>query len=119
MDIKLLDSLTLLKEAIENDPRVKKLNELEERINNDETVMGLSYKKDNASREYEDALRFFKDGSEEVKKAQQALYKAKYELDTNPLVKEYSKAYKEVRLLYDELNNMLFKDFKGKGHICD
>lgn len=117
MEIELLNSLYELKSALENDPRVLRLKELDKLLNENEEVMALAYRKDNANREYEDALRFFKEDSPEVKEKQRLLYEAKYNLDVHPLVKEYNQAYKEVRLLYEEVNKELFKDFGDKKHL--
>ena len=62
MDDKLYESLILLKEGIEKDPRVIRLNELDDKLNHNEEVMILSYKKDTANTLYNDALKFFKEG---------------------------------------------------------
>ena len=48
MNDSLIDSLNKLKTAIENDPRVLKLNELNKKINENEEVMKLAYQKDMA-----------------------------------------------------------------------
>lgn len=97
-----------LKELLSNDERVVLLNKLEEGMNNNEEVMRLAYIKDNKADAYETALRFFSEDSEEVKTARNALYIAKKELDEHPLVREYLKAYSEVRNLYLQMNEKLF-----------
>ena len=119
MQIELNNSLVSLKEAIDKDPDILKLNEIEERLNKSEDVMALSYKKDVALREYEDILRFFKEDPKEAKEKQASLAEAKYNLDTHPLVKEYNEAYKKVRDLFKEINDILFKEFEGKKYRCD
>ena len=111
MNDSLLASLTKLHESIENDPRILRLNELDEKMNNDEEVMKLAYRKNVAINEYEDALRFFKDGSPEVSAAQKKLHEAKLNLDLNPLVQEYNKAFREVQEMYQEINKALFDRF--------
>lgn len=116
MNIELINSLTKLKEAINNDPRLLKLNELDKRLNNDEEVMRLAYKKDMASVSYEDALKHFSKDSDEVRDAQKRLHEAKLELDNNELVKEYNLAYKEVRLMYEMINEELFSKFKTRSN---
>lgn len=116
MNIELINSLTKLKEAINNDPRLLKLNELDKRLNNDEEVMRLAYKKDMASVSYEDALKHFSKDSKEVRDAQKRLHEAKLELDNNELVKEYNLAYKEVRLMYEMINEELFAKFKTRSN---
>lgn len=99
-----------LKDLLANDKRVLLLNELEKKMNEDETVMALSYQKDVAVSEYNDALNHFPEGSEQVKKAQHNLHLKKEALDNNPLVREYLKAYSEVRDLYFNLNDILFSN---------
>lgn len=118
MNENLLNKLDILKEAIENDPRVKRLNELEEKMDKNDDVMRLAYQKDVALTNFEDALKHFKEGSPEVQKAQKELYEAKKNLDTHPLVDEYRKAYNEVRKLYDEINKELFFDFSKSKRGC-
>ena len=100
-----------LKEKLNNDPRVVLLNKLEKEMNENEEVMALAYKKDMACLKYSDALNHFSKDSEEVKEALKELHEAKKNLDNHPLVKEYLKAYVEVRDLYNEINEILFSDF--------
>ena len=111
MNDTLLDSLNRLRESLENDPRVLKLNKLDEKMNSDEEVMKLAYRKNVAINEYEDALRFFKEDSKEVQEAQKKIHQAKLNLDLNPLVQEYNKAFKEVQEMYQKINEALFDKF--------
>ena len=97
-----------LKDLLTNDPRIIRLNELEKKMNENEEVMALAYQKDVAATEYSDALNHFAKDSEEVKKAQHNLHTKKEALDNHPLVRDYLKAYSEVRDLYFELNDILF-----------
>lgn len=114
MDIKIADKCNELKETIKNDPRILLLEEIDKKMSNDREVMSLAYKKDVALDEYNDTLNHFGENNEITIKARQKLYEAKRELDLHPLVKEYNKAYSEVRLLYKEINDILFDDFKVK-----
>ena len=97
-----------LKDLLTNDPRIIRLNELEKKMNENEEVMALAYQKDVAATEYSDVLNHFAKDSEEVKKAQHNLHIKKEALDNHPLVRDYLKAYSEVRDLYFELNDILF-----------
>ena len=97
-----------LKDLLTNDPRIIRLNELEKKMNENEEVMALAYQKDVSATEYSDALNHFAKDSEEVKKAQHNLHTKKEALDNHPLVRDYLKAYSEVRDLYFELNDILF-----------
>lgn len=113
MDSNLLESLEKLKVALDNHPAVLKLAEIETRLNSNEEVMKLAYQKDLAYSAYEDATKYFSDGSSEVRKTQKKLHEAKLALDTHPLVKEYNSSYKEVRELYDMINEKLFSEFRS------
>ena len=107
-----------LKELLANDERIKKLNSLEEKINNDNEVISLAYQKDMACLKYSDALNHYAKDSEEVKVFQKELHEKKLALDTNKTVSEYLKAYSAVRDLYFEMNDILFSglDTKLKEH---
>lgn len=100
-----------LKEILQNDPRIIHLNELEKKMSDSEEVMSLAYKKDMAAVNYSDILNHFSRDSEEAQKALKVLHQAKLDLDNHPLVQEYMSAYKEVRELYDEINEILFSNF--------
>ena len=99
-----------LKELLEKDPRIIKLNKLEKKMNEDEEVMSLAYKKDMASVNYSDVLNHYSEESPEAKKALKELHEAKLKLDNHPLVREYLNAYIEVRDLYYELNDILLSN---------
>ena len=107
-----------LKDLLTQDERIKRLTILEEKMNNDNEVIALAYQKDMAVSKYSDALNHFAEDSEEVKKAQKELHEKKLALDTNPLVREYLDAYKEVRDLYIQMNGLLFDglNLKLKEH---
>lgn len=99
-----------LKDLLDNDERLIRLNKLENELNNNEEVMALSYQKDLAVSAYSDALNHFANNSEEIKKYQHELFLKKEALDNHPFVKEYLKAYSEVRDLYFQINEILFND---------
>ena len=99
-----------LKDLLDNDERIIRLNKLENELNNNEEVMALSYQKDLAVSAYSDALNHFANDSEEIKKYQHELFFKKEALDNHPLVKSYLKAYSEVRDLYFQINEILFND---------
>ena len=96
-----------------NDERFLTLKKLDEELNHNEEVMKLSYQKEMAIVEYEDALNHYGKNSKELQKAQQKLAKCKLELDNHPLVKEYYLALKKVREMDNEINEKLFRDFQN------
>ena len=119
MNEQILNKCQLLKEAIEKDPQILLLNQLEKEIENNEEVMVLSYKKDVALANYEDTIKYFKDDRDKIQKAQKLLAESKYNLDIHPLVKQYNKAYLEVKLMYEEINNQLFYIFRTHHKNCE
>jgi cell fate (sporulation/competence/biofilm development) regulator YlbF (YheA/YmcA/DUF963 family) len=111
MNEKIADKTAKLKAEIESLPEVIELEKLNKLLNEDETVMKLSYKKDMAEIKYEDSVRYFGEKSTETREAQKALYQAKLELDNNELVIKYNEAYKKVRKIYDKINEEIFNPF--------
>lgn len=98
-----------LKEALANDSRIIHLNELEKKMNNDDSVMALAYQKDIASSRYGDMLTIFSNEEvDEVKNARDKLIKAKSLLYMHPLVKEYLDAFQAVRSIYQNINKNIF-----------
>ena len=114
MNNALYEELYELKETMKNDPRFVRLNELDKQLNENEEVMKLSYQKEMAIVEYEDALNHFGKDSKELQKAQQKLAKCKLNLDNHPLVKEYYLALQKVREMDRQINHKLFDDFQKK-----
>ena len=99
-----------LKDLLDNDERIIRLNKLEKEMNANEEVMALSYQKDLAVSAYSDALNHYGNNSPEIKKYQHELFLKKEALDNHPLVKDYLKAFSEVRDLYFQINEILFND---------
>jgi hypothetical protein len=116
MEERLLTKINLLKKAIDTDLRVQKLNYINKLVNLDETLIILAYKRDCKETIYEDAIKHFGENSKEVEIAQKELYFAKKAVDEFPLSVQYNRAYKEVRLMYKQINDLLFKDFSS--HSC-
>lgn len=115
MDEKILILTEKLKNAMENDPRFLRLKEIEEKMNDDESVMRLAYHKDIENDKYNDLLKIYDENHPLVKQAQKALYDANQELNNHPVVKSYMAAYLEVKMVLHQVNNILFADFKGEG----
>ena len=99
-----------LKDLLNNDERIIRLNELEKILTNNEEVMALTYQKDLAVSNYSDALNHYANNSEEIKKYRHELFIKKEALDNHPIVKDYLNAYSEVRDLYFQINEILFGD---------
>ena len=71
-------------------------------------MMLLSYRKDCALDYYNQTLKYFSDDSVAATQARQDLAKAKKELDSHPLVRDYLQKYQQLRLLFEQINQRLF-----------
>ena len=114
MNEEIIKSAESLAKALKEDPRILRLNQLEEELSNDPQVIELSRKKDALEREYETTLSYAKEGSKEAKAYEKALYEAKLALDSYPLVQEYNSLYVPVRDLYMQIDDILFGPFRSK-----
>ena len=103
-----------LKEAMKNDPRFISLSEKEKAMENSEEVISLVMKKESANQKYNDMLKYFPSDSKEAQEAKKELEIAMENLDSHPLVKEYQKAFKEVNIILNKMNSILFQDLKSK-----
>ncbi len=112
MEDVLMSKIYQLKECLLRDERVLDLEAKEKRMEQDEEVMVLSYRFNCAQNDYNDALRHYEEGSQELLAYQKKLYESKKALESHPLVQDYLKAYKKVRELYHEMESVLFADFK-------
>ena len=115
MNERIFDLSNRLNESIKNDPRVKRLNKLEEELNNSYEVFSLSQKKDECLELYTKLKDVYKSDNIEVVNARIKLKEAKENLNSHPLVKEYLSIYNEVRDLYMNIDSILFSDFKRKN----
>ena len=116
MEQNIYNNAIKLKQLLENDERVVALINLEKEMETSEEVMALSYKKDLAASKYSDMLNYYSEDSEEAKQALKELHEAKLALDNHPLVQKYLKAYKEVKELYQSINEILFANFSA--NLC-
>lgn len=116
MDEKIYLLTEKLKNALDNDYRFLQLKEIEEKMNNDEEVMKLAYQKDTKNNRYNDLLKIYDDSHPLVIEARKELVEAKTKLESYPIVKQYLKAYIEVRDVLYKINDILFSDLKGKRY---
>lgn len=111
MEEKLLNAVNNLKDALDNTSEVKHLNELDKKINEDEelgTIFKLFREKEEELNKHLKTHHEFETSSKELKKQ---LSEIKYQIDINPLVKEYNEAYREVNKLYAKIDKELFTFF--------
>lgn len=118
MEKALLLSIEELAHALSADERVIKMKEKEKEMLEDEEVLTLIAKKDQAERDYEDALSYLGVDEEASAQKQKALYLAKKNLDEHPKVQEYTSAYIAVKELYKKVDEIIFSPFRKGHHLC-
>ncbi len=115
MNEELINKAYNLKEAINVSLTMKNLLEAEQELENNDEAKILSYKMDVEASHYSDILKIYPSDSKEAKEAQHKLYLAKKELDELEVVKKYNKAYKEAKLLFNDINRILFSKYMEEG----
>lgn len=92
-----------LKDLLVSDKRILDLNKKEEAMKEDQEVLELVKRKEEAVSRYETAIK-------PNKEEQKLLHRSKLALDTHPLVRSYLDAYSKVRDLYFQINDILFSN---------
>jgi cell fate (sporulation/competence/biofilm development) regulator YmcA (YheA/YmcA/DUF963 family) len=120
MEEKLLNAVNNLKDALNNTSEVKHLNELDKKINEDEELGKLFKLFREKEEELNNHLKTHNEFEKSTKGLKQELSKIKYQIDINPLVKEYNTAYREVNKLYAKIDKELFTFFNetDKENSC-
>lgn len=85
---------------------LKKEKEMEE----DELAISLAIIKEKKAEQYSFMLNHFKEDDPNLINARKELFIAKKNLEELEVVKNYLSAYQKVRLLLNEVNDILFKD---------
>ena len=106
----------LLKTMLDNHPVITTLNQLEKAMDEDKTVQHLSSAFQRIQAQYNETLHYFPSQSDEAEKVQRALFEAKQKLDLHPLVHQYYQIYREVRVIYQSIQDALFTPFTS--HVC-
>jgi cell fate (sporulation/competence/biofilm development) regulator YlbF (YheA/YmcA/DUF963 family) len=113
MEISELLSLTYqLKQLLEDDARVRRLAQVEHELDQDIEVLKLSA----TMHRYAEAYSASLDNESLRSITQRQLHKAKYELESHPLVRRYYELYQPVRELFDLIQAELFAPFNL--HVC-
>ncbi len=102
----------IVADALKEDRRVKRLQQIEHRLNHDDTICRLAARVNEASELF---TRVY-DNQTLVSQAQKSLYEAKLALDSESLVREYYEAFTPVREMYAKLQTKIFDPFNF--HVC-
>lgn len=112
MNERLLEDSIKLRNEILNSEEYKNVVIKNRLMESSDEVKILSYKKDMAIMNYEDALRHYDKNSLEVIDAEKNMAQAIYNLNNHQVVKEYNKAFEELSNIYKEINSELFEFYK-------
>ncbi len=112
MNEQLLNDSIDLRNKILDSEEYKKVKLKNKEMECSDEVKILSYKKDMAIMNYEDALKHYDKNSVEVINAEKEMAKAIYNLNNHPLVKEYNKMFAELAAIYKDINFELFGFYK-------
>ena len=115
MDEQILKLTYSLANSINDLEIVKRLNELESKLNGSYEVYLLTNKKDECLEKYNRLSAIYKEDSEELKSALKELKEAKENLNNHILIKEYLSVYSQVRDLYMEIDHILFSEYRGSN----
>lgn len=114
MNESILREVKLLKTAIDTDPRIKKLNELEAKMSKDESVIKLSKQLKEKEEIYNSNLQKYGNKNPLTTASWHELYLSKKDLDSLPIVQEYNLKFIEVRDLYMQIDDILFAPYRKK-----
>jgi len=107
-----------LKELLEEDERVQRLNDLDQALNQNQTLLMLTETYQKAQANYQAMWESYGDESPHLLRARAELHQVKTQVDSHPLVREYLQAYGRVRELYQLIQHKIFLPFKSHPPGC-
>ena len=112
MDARSLQCIEDLRSCLELDPRVLELEKLEKELQSDPELFSLSQKMKEAEADYIQKKLSFGEEDPETQKAQKEFASIKEKLFSSPKASAYISAYSEIRLLYKQIDEILFGPFR-------
>ncbi|MFA7508802.1 MAG: YlbF family regulator [Bacilli bacterium] len=110
-----MEKLYTLKTILDAHPKIKLLILSEQSLEKSLEVKKLSNKVKTKEKQYNELIELYDAHHKLAKKAQKELFNAKMLLDQHPLVISYMKAYQDVRLLYEKINETIFNIFQNES----
>ena len=104
-----------IRALIEKDPIYLEFLEASNELENSDDVKILSYRKDRASFEYEDAFKIFGKNAAETLMKSKELSEAIYNLNQNPIVKRCNIALRDYNALLKEIEDEILEGIYVKG----
>ncbi len=114
MNDKAIRELETLKKAMDNDPRIVRLNELESVLSGDKEVQSFSLILKEKEENYSSLLSLYGEKDQKTIEARRSLYEAKKALDSLPSVMNYNEAFIAVRDLYMQIDDIVFSSYRRK-----
>lgn len=115
MDLKIIELVDKLGESIKKENIYKEFIEIENVLNASDEVKILSYKKDIAIMNYEDALSHYDKNSQEVLDASKRMSEAIYALNQNEIVTNYNEKLAKLNDFLKEVSKELFGEIYDKN----
>ncbi len=109
---------TLLANKIFSREVMKRYQEIEKELINNEEVRRLSKEMNQALDAYNEVLRWYQSTSPICEEKKKILHEKKLALDSHPLVQEYLKVYNEANEPFVYLERNLLSRFRRKKKIC-
>lgn len=106
-------SLKLKNEITSNQIYIS-LIESEKKMEEDDEVISLAIIKDKALEKYNDMIKYFGEDSPNALEARKELFIAKEKFENHPLVRLYLLNYQKLRLMLNEVNDIVFEGLKEK-----
>lgn len=116
MEKDIFEEVYALKQVLVSHPLVIELEQVEIAMNESEEVQTLSQAFHRVQDRYNETLHYFPANSKEAETLQRDLFEAKQRLDIHPLVHQYYRLYREVRSIYQKVQDALFTPFTS--HVC-
>lgn len=114
MESELYEALSILKDLIEKDERVKALKIADNALNNDEIAKKLAKDKDDAFQKLLELKKKSDKNEADYINAKQDFDKINAKFNELESVKNYKIAYGEVAKLYQKIDHELFAKFREK-----
>lgn len=112
MDVLLLKQIDKLNHYLHHSSIYKKMVRMEKKMLKDKNVKLLVDEKNIANKSYNEYIKFHSKDDDKAKDLMKTLSNSKEKLYKNKIVRKYLKYYTKYRNLLDEINRILFSDFK-------
>jgi cell fate (sporulation/competence/biofilm development) regulator YlbF (YheA/YmcA/DUF963 family) len=100
-----------LKESLEQQPEVVELEQYNTQLNHHQNLLMMTDRFHALQEDYTRLWEIHGDDHPQLLEVQKQLHQQKIQIDAHPLVRDYLKAYGQVRTLYRFIQNEIFDPF--------